>query len=447
MSSSPTGTRALGRRPVVAALLAAAASTLAPRRTLALGRTPLGGTLRLSLPFAPGPIDPHAADDPLSALIAPALADPLYVLDAENNPHPALAAAMPEQLPNGARVTLRAGLSSARGRNFDGKDLLWSLARAREHGGIAMLAELARPVKDAGEHAVRFPDADAKAVAVALASPVTALVPRLFDPRNPDGTGAFRATLSSTGMLLERNVNAARGPAFLARIEVALGGDLAEALRAFESERADVGWLGAGLYRARAGAIAFEGPSFGWVVLRIGRDAGHWSAPGLAQELLDRVPRASLVPLGVVPPSGPARPGSAWGGGDVDLLVPAAAPELVEIGKQVAATLSVQSQHVSVRPLTTSELAERRSSGRYALMLDFVRALGPPGRTTLLALLAAANPALAARPPHAPSDDPVDLARTLPLGVVGALRVTGAHVAGLDGLQTWQLGNVYRTSG
>jgi len=107
----------------------------------------------------------------------------------------------------------------------------------------------------------------------------------------------------------------------------------------------------------------------------------------------------------------------------------------------------VQSQHVSVRPLTTSELAERRSSGRYALMLDFVRALGPPGRTTLLALLAAANPALAARPPHAPSDDPVDLARTLPLGVVGALRVTGAHVAGLDGLQTWQLGNVYRTSG
>jgi hypothetical protein len=128
-------------------------------------------------------------------------------------------------------------------------------------------------------------------------------------------------------------------------------------------------------------------------------------------------------------------------------LVPAGAPQLVEIAKQIAAAFSVQSQRVSVRPSTPAETAERRTSGRYALLLDFVRTLGPPGRATLLALLAAANPALAARPPHVPSEDPVDLARTLPLGVVGALRVAGACAADVRALDGWQLGNVYRASG
>jgi peptide/nickel transport system substrate-binding protein len=438
----------LGRRELFAALLATGATALVTRRSGALGRTPLGGTLRLSLPFAPGPLDPHSADDPLSALVAPAFADPLYVLDADKNPHPALAAALPDAASNGARVVLRAGLTSARGRTLDAKDLLWSLARARERGGVALLAELPKPVKDANDPlALRFPDADAKTVALALASPVTALVPRGFEPRTPDGTGAFRATLAATGLLLERNPSAARGPSFLTRIEVALGGDLAESLRAFEAERADVGWLGAGLYRARAGAVPFEGPTYGWVVLRVGHDAGHWAAPGLAQGLLDRVPRAPLAPLGLVAPNGATTAGAAWGGGNVELLVPAGAPQLVEIAKQIAAAFSVQGQRVSVRPLAAAEALERKASGRYALLLDFVRTLGPPGRATLLALLAAANPALAARPPHVPSEDPLDLARTLPLGVVGALRVAGARAADVRALDGWQLGNVYRAGG
>jgi peptide/nickel transport system substrate-binding protein len=432
-----------GRRAFLAALAAAEVNGFAGPLH-ALGRTPLGGTLRLALPFAVGAVDPHAADDPLSALLAPALSDSLYVLDAEGQPHPTLAAALPEKLGDGARVSLRAGLVSARGRALDGKDLAWSLARARERGGIAVLAELPRPVKDSDPLAVRFPGADVDAVAVALASPVTALVPRGFDPRTPDGTGPFRATPAAAGMLLDRNTNAARGPSFLARIELTLGVDLAEALRAFESERADVGWLGAGLYRARAGAVSFEGPSFGWVILRSGREAGHWSAPGVAQELLDRVPRDPLVPLGVVASSGASRPGAAWGGGDADLLVSSGSPQLVEIAKPLAAAFSVQGQRVSVRTLTPAELSERRSSGRYALLLDFVRVLGPPGHATLVALLAAANPQLAARPPRVPSEDPFDIARTLPFGVVGALRVAGARTADVRGLEGWQLGNAYR---
>jgi len=430
---------------MISALGAAAAAAFVSRNASSLGRTPLGGTLRLSLPFARGALDPHAADDPLVALLAPAVADPLFVLDADQNPHPALAAELPRAVAGGTRVTLRAGLVTARGKALDGRDLVFSLARARERGGAAVLAELPPPVRDADEPlAALFPNADAKAVAAALASPLTALVPRGFDPKSPDATGAFRAVPSPNGFVLERNANAARGPAYLARIEVALGGDLAEALRAFESEHADVGWLGAGLYRARAGAVTFEGPNLGWVILRTGHDAGRWSTPGLAQDLADGVPHAPLAQFGLVAPTS-GRAGNAWGGGNADLLVAASAPQLVELAKSVAAAFSSQGQRVTVRPVPASELAERRTSSRFALMLDFVRAPGPPGRATLLALLSAANPALAARPPRAPSYDPADIARTLPLGVLGTLRISGARAPGVHALDGWQLGNVFLT--
>jgi peptide/nickel transport system substrate-binding protein len=443
-ATSPILARDLDRRTFVGCLCAAAASALVQNTAWALGRTPLGGTLRLSLPFAMGPLDPHAADDPLAALLAPALTDSLFVLDTEQNPHPALAAELPRVTADGVRVTLRPGLVSARGKPLDGRDLVFSLARARERGGAAMLGELPAALRDPSEPlAAVFPRADAKVVAVALASPLCALVPRGFDPRAPDGTGAFRAISTSNGFLLERNATAARGPAFLARVEIALGGDLAESLRAFESERADVGWLGAGLYRARAGAVAFEGASIGWVVLRTGHDAGRWSAPGLAQDLLDGMPHASLAHLGLVSGTEVRGPGAAWGGGNVELLAPANAPQLVELANAVAAAFSVHGQRVTARALAPKDLAERRASGRYALLLDFVRAAGPPGRATLLSLLGAANPALAARPPNAASYDPRDIARTLPLGVLGALRVAGARLPSVHGLESWQLGNVF----
>jgi peptide/nickel transport system substrate-binding protein len=435
----------LGRRAFLLSALSASAFELAPGTASALGRTPLGGTLRLRLPFTGSELDPHAVGDPLSALFGPAVADPLYALDGDGKPYPALAAELPRADAAGVHVTLRRGLLTARGKTLDAKDVLFSLARARESGGAAVLAELPKPIVDASTpRSVLFPGASADAVVMALASPLTALVPRGFRPSAPDGTGAFRATPGAQAWVLERNPNAARGPAFLARIELGLGGDLADALRAFEGDGADLGWLGAGLHRPRAGAVSFEGPSYGWVLLRAGREAGRWSAPGLTQELLDRVPREPLRHLGLVSPTGAARPGAAWGGGNAELLTLSGAPQLLELATRVAAAFSVDGQRVTARGLTSSELAERRTSGRYSLMLDFVRGAGPPGRATLLTLLAAANPALAARPPRAPSYEPLDVARTLPLGVLGALRIAGARMPAFRGLEGWQLGNVSR---
>ena len=413
----------------------------------ALGRTPVGGTLRFSLPFRIGELDPHSLDDPLAALFAPAVTDALYALDAGGKPYPTLAAALPEPVAGGSkvRIALRPGLVTAAGKRLTAKDALFSLDRARKSGGGAVLRELGDLAPDPTDAlALIVPASDPTRVAVALASPLTALVPRGFSALAPDGTGAFRAVLGRGELVLVRNPNAARGSAFLERIEVRAARDLADALRTFESGLADVGWLGSGLHRPRAGSVAFEGPEFGWVVLRTGRDARAWGAPGIAEQLLARIPSERLRPLGVVAPVRAGTPGAAWGGGAAELLVADDSPQLAEIADALAPLLAGAAHPVVARRIARAELVGRRNDGRYQLMLDFVRNVGPPGRATLLALLAATNPELAARPPQVTSYDPVDIARRYTLGIVGALRASGARHPDTRLLESWQLGAVYR---
>jgi peptide/nickel transport system substrate-binding protein len=414
----------------------------------ALGRTPVGGVLRLSLPFGIGELDPHALGDPLAALFAPAIADPLYALDAAGKPYPALATALPEASPDGtkARIVLRSGLATAAGKRIDAVDVAMSLDRSKKAGGAAVLGEFGKAVAVKDDPLAVFVQAtDATRLAVALASPLTAIVPRGFSPLAPDGTGAFRATLRRGELVLTRNANAARGPAFLERIEVRAARDLADALRAFESNLADVGWLGSGLHRPRAGAVPFTGPELGWVVLRTGRDAGAWGAPGIAEKLLDRVPTERLRPLGIAPPARSPASGAAWGGGAAELVVSDDAPQLGEVAEALAPLLSQPAHPVRTKRIPRADIAQRRADGRYVLMLDFVRNVGPAGRATQLALLAATDPGLAARPPQRSSYDPVEIARGLPLGVVGVLRLSGARLPAWHALESWQLGAVFRT--
>jgi hypothetical protein len=180
-------------------------------------------------------------------------------------------------------------------------------------------------------------------------------------------------------------------------------------------------------------------------VLRTGTAAGAWGAPGIAEQLLDRVPAERLRPLGVAPLGRRAAAGATWGGGAAELIVPDDAPELAEIAEALAPLLSQPAHPVSARRTPRAELTARRADGRYSLMLDFVRSIGPPGRATLLSLLAAANPELAARPPQVTSYDPIEIARRLPLGVVGALRIAGARLPEWRALESWQLGGVFRS--
>jgi len=428
----------LGRRAFLAALATSASAR-------ALGRSPFSGLLRLRLPLYFGGLDPHAADDPLSALFAPAAFDPLFAFDANGKPYPALASALPERVAGGARVSLRPELVSARGKALSANDVVFSFKRAQAAGGAAVLSAFRAPLVDAKDAlSLRVPDADPEALARALASPLTALVPRGFSPLSPDGTGAFSAALGRGTLTLTRNERAARGAAFLDRVEISAASDLADALRAFEAASVDVGWLGNGLYRPRAGALTLDGPIYGWLVLRTGLDAKTWGAPGIAQQLCSALPADALSHFGVRPLAR-AEPGVRWGGGPSSLLVPDDSPHALELGRALEPLLGSPGNEVRATPTPRASWLETRRSRRFSLMLDFVRAANSDATQAAQALLAAMDPALAKRPPQK-LGSLRDVTRTLSLGVLGELHVSGARMPEFEALDSWQLGAVWSNS-
>ncbi len=428
----------LARRAFLAALCSSASAR-------ALGRSPFGGTLRLRLPLFFGGLDPHALDDPLSALFASAIADSLFTFDTNGKPYPALASALPERTPKGARLSLRPDLVTARGKPLSARDLVFSFKRAQAAGGSAVLRAFHAPSLDSADPlSVLVPDADPDALARALANPLTALVPRGFSPLQPDGTGAFSAQFQRSSLTLTRNERAARGAAFLDRIEVSAASDLADALRAFETASVDVGWLGNGLYRGRVGARPLEGPVYGWIVLRTGLEAKTWGAPGIAQQLCSALPADALLHFGVRALSH-RDPGVRWAGGPSSLLVCDDAPYLVELGRALEPLLGSPGNEVHPAPIARSAWLDARRTRHFGLMLDFVRAADTDPTQSAQALLAAVDPALAQRPPrNASALD--DTTRTLTLGVLGEVRVSGARMPEFEALETWQLGAVWSNS-
>ena len=268
----------------------------------ALGRIPQGSRLRLTVPWPVGSIDPHALDDGAAALFGSAIADPLYAIGPSGHPYPALADALPERAGSGVTVRLRPGMTTGGGHALGGEDVVFSLRRSGARSAVALLGSFGRPELSRGDRMKVFiPGATPEAAAQALSSPLTAIVPKGFVAHRPDGTGAFCVRQHRFGITLQRNERAARGPAFLQSIEVSTAASLAEALRAFETGDADVGWLGAGLHNPRPGASMFNAGRLGWVVLRTGDEALEWGAPGVAQTLADAVRPEQLRPYGLVP--------------------------------------------------------------------------------------------------------------------------------------------------
>lgn len=433
--------------------MAAAMATGLAKPVFALGRIPVGGRLAISLPWPLASIDPTDPCDPTAALFAHAIADPVYALDASGDPYPALAVDYPQLSGPSTLVKLRPGLLSARGRALDGHDLVFSLDRARRMGGAPWLLDLPAPTVDRGDPlVVRFATADREKVVQALAQPTAALLPRGFSPTQPDGTGAMRAEPSEDRLVLVRNPNAARGASFLEEVVVQKAPDLSASLRSFEAHSTDVGWLGAGLHAPRPNAVPFDFGKAGWVVLQTGSEAGIWGAPGVAQKLVDALPSERLQHLGLGPLPAP-RGEAAWGGPSGALAYEEGSAQLAEIARTVASILSRPGHELVPEPVSRAELRRRRQSGTFLAMLHVVRPLGPSGLATLAALTAAMDARAALdvvqRPPRLSSFDPRSLTRMLRLGVIGELRVAGAHAAEVrlaravagDG---WDLGASYR---
>lgn len=428
--------RAVSRRAALASLVSASAAS-------ALGRVSYGGKLRLAVPWPIASLDPAQLSDGFSALFAGAAFDPLYGLDAAGEPYPALADGLPSKTPEGAKLSLRPGLRTAAGRALGAADVVATLARARTRGASGLLGELEPPQLDARDPlSVLFPRAAPEVLARTLASPLLSLVPRGFSPLTPDGTGAFRVELAPGRALLTRNLNAARGPAYLDAAEVTSVSDVAELLRGFESGATDVGWFGAGLYRSVKDAVAFQSPRYGFAVLLPGKAAGSWAAPGTLQPLLDAIPAGQLAHLGVGGLRASASGSARWDGPATSLVVLASAPQLVAIARAIAAALSTPGHELSVTEKSAEELAALRDSRKFGLMVDCVRASSSSDRELELVLRTVASPEAAKRAPRTAPLPARELARQLALGVIGELSVYGSRRAALQGLESWQLGAV-----
>ncbi|MRG96899.1 hypothetical protein GF068_33995 [Polyangium spumosum] len=444
----------LSRRTFLGASLGSALA-LAASGARALGRTPQGGRFSLHLPWPTRSIDPHDLRDPAAALFGAAIADPLYTLDAAGHPAPALAQSLPTREALGTVVRLREGLRTARKAPLGAADVIFSIERARGRGAAALLAEVPRPAPYPKDPlAIVFGTTDPHKLARALSSPLVSVVPRRFDPRAPDGTGAFRAECGDRGIVLSRNPFAARGAAFLDGIEVTRADDLATSLRRFEAERDDVGWLGLGLHGERRGAVRFDLGRVAWIVLQIGPQAGHFALPSVAQRLVDAVPpeRLSHLGLGPLPPAS-GDPG--WGGPPAELLVDEASAHLVEVARTVAPILSRPGHEVTVSTIARAELGRRRSKGQATLSIDVVRAALPGPLGGWLSLATADDPArareLASKPPKlAPNAPARALTQGLRVGVLGELRVAGGLIPELvlaRGGEGWDLGASFRRRG
>ena len=414
------------RRDLLAGAACMAVSSLVPRVGAARGRTPYGGRILLHAPWPLNAIDPHRVDDMAAAFFGDALFETLYARDADGAFIPSLAEGDPQ--PDGAtlRITLRSDIRFAAGARVDARAAAASIARARAHDAAAWLADVPAPHIDKG--VLVFAMRDARRLVRALASPLVAIVPPRFAPDRPDGTGPLRVEIQAAGMVLSRNGIAASGPAFLDAIDVRRAADLVTSLRDFESGADDMGWLGSFLHDPRPGAKSFDAGVIGWAILRTGRDAAAADTPGTAQALADGIPHAALAPLVV---GSPWDQGSAtWTGAPADLVVRDDAPWLVEVARALCAAMSQPSHEVRCVTLPAAEIAQRRASRGFALMIDVARPIGPGPLGALVGLATADDPASAmALARHPPRGDvaPRVATRTMRIGVVGEIKLQGGR--------------------
>jgi peptide/nickel transport system substrate-binding protein len=412
----------------------------------ARARTPLQGSVSLRIPWPLGSIDPHQLDDGTAAILGDALFDSLYT-EIPGGFYACIAEGAPVFENGMIRVPIREGLRSAAGASLDARDVVFSLERARKRGVRGLFGDL--PVAKTGSFAVTFAAKDASIIPKlqrALSSPLAAIVPRGFDPENPDGTGPFRIRRRGDGWALTRNPFAVRSPSYLDTVLLAEAPDLSASLRSFESGKDDIGWLGLGLHEPRPSAVAFDHGAVGVAILRLGREAGTWNTPGTAQRLCDGLPHGRLSYLGIGAPW-PKTSEEGWGGASATLLVREDAPWLVELARAVAATLARPGHDLTVKPVSEAERTRALSVGAFAMMVDIARplfgmnqanaqsALGAFGM--LAALVTANDPGLSSavlqRPPRLTAEASArTMTRTMHIGVLGELRVQGGRAADLS---------------
>ncbi len=413
----------IDRRSLLLGAAGLAGAIAAARTAQGLGRTPLKGSLELALPFSLRALDPHDPTDPIAAMFGGAVFDTLVTQD-KRGFFPALAEELPKRDAGATMLRLRPGLRSAKGKPLDARDVIASLKRARARGAGPLLEPLGDPTTSPKDpRVVYFPKAPSSmAVLVALTSPLTAIVPRDFNPREPDGTGPFGAALAGGTLTLTRNENAAMGAAFLESLTLRESAGLRESLRGFEVGRGDLCWLGTGLFGGRANVESFDLGAVAHVAL-VAPSSGRLGKPGALQRLVDDVPRQALGHLGM----GALPPGSSSAGFDgspTDLWVESS-PYLVEVAQAIAEALSQKDHEITVRKTSREDVAQKR--GRDGLTLGVIRGIG----SAAAGLAWLEEPSRAAQVLKAAKTAAREATKSLRVAVVGELRVAGGKAGDL----------------
>lgn len=423
-------------------VLSGALSVSSVSESQALERVPFRGVLKIRVPWAIEALDPDALGDPLSAAFLPFVTETLYARNGATL-FPTLTEALPKVEQGLARVTLRPGLRAANGAKFLAVHALQSLERARRGPAMGLFAEWQDlSVDPEGDRTLLIRTSAPHQVADILCCAASRMTEANFSPKKHRGLGAFTAEIAGRRLVLSRNLSAPRGPAYLDSIVVERADSLGDALSAFEAGDSAVGWFGKGLYRPRAGAIPFSAGSLGWVVLRSHAGLGRWGAPGVLQALLDGTDLTKLGHVGIVgEPPRAAR--GFWGGPPTTLLVDTACSQLVEAAQVMAGTLSQPGHELLVKRVSKTEIERASATREPALSLEFVRALGSKGEHMLVTLLAAQDPKLALHPPKLKVNAAREVALTLPLGVVGELKLRGACDARFVNLERFELADVW----
>ena len=212
---------------------------------------------------------------------------------------------------------------------------------------------------------------------------------------------------------------------------------LAEALRAFETERVDVGWLALPALAAPA-RLASRGQS----------SAGSCCAPvascavgsaGIAQQLMR--PRSAGTIAGI-------RRDCAWGPGcwrDVGRRVPPAHGRArgprARLGRGALATLLSSAAHPPGSPDPSGRVRTRSGKRPLPALARFRAASGPPGRPRAFAACGR-EPRACGSTASGHSFEPIDIARTLP--PESSARSRRRHApARVERPGSWQLGSVY----
>lgn len=399
-------------------------STFTNSSACAAPRTPYGGTLRIALPLPLSSLDPSDPLDMSSALLGSALFESLYARTATGQIYPTLAESLPTEKNQRTHVQLRPGLLDAAEKPLTSDTVLQCFELVQQkQPALAPWSQLRRE----GTLGFSATGISPQELAEQLASPAWALsgAPRSGTER--EATGAFRIQSKRQGSLvLRRNPTAPRGGAFLDSIELSTQ-SLADCLRSFEAQTSDLGWLGRGYHQARAHSTSFQLAALGTVVLLNGR--ARPLAPGVLESALRAVPPAVLHSLGFKRSAAPS--GSSFRPPIQSILCPADSPQLLQTAHTLAELWSRPQQPIRVLPETRAELGQRKKSGDYEVMLEFVRSYPESPRALHLTLLTLQGEPL---PRRFTPETPEQLARRYSFGVVGAWAPHGALDESIQGL-------------